>query len=113
MKAYLQPDIKSNDPSAVYWVINPTRSKIFNFHEFTDNSHVKAFCQNNSILQYNYEGSDFIDKDPQLLVTGDFPIIKNDKLRKLATKEPKYKENNNISPEKRKLSLVEYNQVWL
>ena len=43
-------------------------------------------------------------------MTGDFQIIKNDKLRKLATKDPKYKENN-ISPEKHKLSLVEYNQV--
>ena len=76
VKACLHPGIKSNDPSVVYSVINPTRSKIFNFNEFTDTSHVKAFCQNNSILQCNYEGSDFIDKDPQLLVTGDFQIIK-------------------------------------
>ena len=46
-------------------------------------------------------------------MTGDFQIIKNDKLRKLATKDPKYKENKNISPEKHKLSLVEYHQVLL
>ena len=56
VKACLHSDIKSNDPSAVYSLINPTRSKIFDFNEFTDNSHVKAFCQNNSILQCNYEG---------------------------------------------------------
>ena len=90
-------DIKFDDTTAVYSLTNPIRSQIFNFNRFASNLDVKAFLKDNTILSCNRAGSGFIDKDHQHPVTGKLRIIENNKLRKVFTKGPKYRETNDIS----------------
>ena len=54
------------------------------------------FPQDNTILPCNCAGSDFIDKDLQPIVTGDLRITGKYKLRKLSTKDSKYRKTNHI-----------------
>lgn len=71
MKTYLHTDIKFDNLAVFYLLINPIRSRIFNFNKFVNNLDVKAFLRNNYIFLRNCEGSDVIDKDNniQLLAT--------------------------------------------
>ena len=73
VKACLPTDIKFDYPTADFSLTNP----IFNFHKFFHNLDVKAFLQDNSVFSCNGEGSDFIGKDHQYVVTVDSWIIKN------------------------------------
>lgn len=59
-----------------------------------NNLAIKTFLEVNSILPWNCEGSDFLDKHQLHIVTGDFGIIKNHKSRTLFPKGPTFKENN-------------------
>ena len=63
MKTSLHIDIKFDNLAVFYFLINPIRSRIFNFNKFVNNLDVKAFLRNNYILLRNCEGSDVIDKD--------------------------------------------------
>ena len=99
-------DIKLDDPTGVYSLIDTIRSKIFDFNKLIRNLDVKAFAQNNSILPCSCEDSDFIDKDHQNILTGDLLIIKNSKLRKLFAKGPKHMVKNTISWEEAKTSIM-------
>ena len=61
------------------------------------NLNLKAFLQDNSVLSYYCGASNFIDKDHQHIVTGNLRIKTNNKLKKLFTKIPNYREYNNTS----------------
>lgn len=71
MKTSLHIDIKFDNLAVFYFLINPIRSRIFNFNKFVNKLDVKAFLRNNYIFLRNCEGSDVIDKDNniQLLAT--------------------------------------------
>ena len=71
VKTSLHIDIKFDNLAVFYFLINPIRSRIFNFNKFVNKLDVKAFLRNNYIFLRNYEGSDVIDKDNniQLLAT--------------------------------------------
>ena len=58
----LPVDIKFDDHTVVYELINPIRSTIFNFNKFIRNLDIKALLQYDSVLNPICEGSDFIDK---------------------------------------------------
>lgn len=58
---------------------------------------LKKFLQNNIVLPCSCERPDLINKDHQHIITGDLWIIKNIKLKKLFTKDTKFRENNKIS----------------
>ena len=67
----IQPtDIKFDDPTVVYSLTNPVRSKIFNFNKFVSNIDVKA-------LPCNCANSSFIDKDHGHIVIWDLRIFGN------------------------------------
>ena len=57
----------------------------------------KTILQDNTILQCTSVGFGFIEKDHRHIVTGDLRITVNNKLMKLLSKVPKYRETNNIS----------------
>ena len=70
MKAVLPTDIISDDPTVVYSLTYPIRSKIFNFNKFVFNVDFKVFLQDNIILLCKCAGSCFIDKGHGYIVTG-------------------------------------------
>ena len=82
VKAFLPTSIKFGDPTVLYSLTNPIRSKIFHFNKCVSNIDVKAFLQDNTIFPCNCAGTSFIDRDHQHLVTVDLQIIGNNKLRK-------------------------------
>ena len=57
----------------------------------------KTILQDITILQCTSVGFGFIEKDHRHIVTGDLRITVNNKLMKLLSKVPKYRETNNIS----------------
>lgn len=77
-------------------LINVLRSKISNFNKSVSNLGVKAFLLEHTILPCNCAGFDFINRDHQHIVTGDFRFVGNKKRRKLFTKDPKYRETDRI-----------------
>ena len=93
------PNISSNFdiPTVVYTLTNPIGSKIFNFNKFVNKLDVKAFLDDNSTLPCECSGSQFIDKDHNHVITGNLKIISNNKLRKLFSKGPKYRESKTIN----------------
>lgn len=56
------------------------------------NLNLKSFLQDNSVFSCYCEGSNFIDKDHKHIVTGNLRIKTNNKLKKLLTKIPNYRE---------------------
>ena len=82
VKAFLPTSIKFGDPTVLYSLTNPIRSKIFHFNKCVSNIDVKVFLQDNTIFPCNCAGTSFIDRDHQHLVTVDLQIIGNNKLRK-------------------------------
>ena len=97
VKTYLPIDIKSGDPAVDHTLNIQISSKIYNFNKYFHNLHVKAFLQDSSIFPCSCEFCDYINKNYQHIITSDLRIMKNNKLRKLSTKNPKYRENKNIS----------------
>ena len=51
-----------------------------------------SFVQKETILRRQCENSSFIDTEYGHILTGDLPIVLNDKVRKLITKGPKRRE---------------------
>ena len=95
-KACLPIDRKFDDAIFVYSLTNPVRSKIFDFIKFASNLGAKVFLRDNILLPCNCAASSFTDKDNRHRVIGGLRIVGNKKLRKLFTKDRKYRENNNI-----------------
>ena len=96
VKACLPTDMKFDGTIFVYSLTNPFRSKIFDFIKFASNLGVKVFLRDNILLPCNCAASSFTDKDNRHRVIWDLRIAGNNKLRKLFTKDRKYRETNNI-----------------
>ena len=77
VKAYLLTEVKLGYPTVILSLINPIRSKIFNFNNFIHNLDFKDFLQDSFILECNCEGSNFNDRCHQHIVTGESRIRQN------------------------------------
>ena len=77
-------------PTVVYTLDSPIGQKIFNFNKFVTSLNVENFIQNNSILPCECANSTFSNKHHGHIVSGDLRVVKNNKLRKLFAKGPKY-----------------------
>ena len=84
----------SDIPMVVYSLSEPIRSKIFNYHEFVNNLDLHNFVSDNNsvVCCCNDFDPSFTNKDHGHIITGDLNIINNNKLRKLISKGPKYRE---------------------
>ena len=103
-------------PTIVYTLDPPSGSKIFNFNKFVSSLDVDQFLQDSGTLPCNCADSPFVDKHHGHIITGDLRLIKNNKLRKLFAKGPKYRErklvNWKLTEEKLVTAVKEYAQSW-
>ena len=102
------PDLPSvfDTPTIVYNLSNSIGSHIFNYNKFVNTLDINSFINDETILPCECEGSPFIDKDHNHIITGNLKIIHNNKLRKLFSKGPKYRENKSFSFEKAKSNII-------
>ena len=83
---------KFETPTVIFNRSQTTGSKIFNFNKFVRNLDIDSVVNDNSILPCQCNDSPFSDRDHRHIMTGNLKIIQNNKLRKLFTKGPKYRE---------------------
>ena len=78
----------------VFSLSQPVRSRILNYKNFVSELDLDRFLENeNSVKCYCSEYStNFIDNERKHILTGNLQIIKNNKLRKLFCKGPKFRE---------------------
>ena len=98
---------KDDIPMVTYKLQPPIRSKIFNHKKFVESLDINSFIQDENIIPCNCENSPYKDSEHGHIITGDLRIIRNNKLRKLITKGPKYREPTNISWDKAKSSILD------
>ena len=67
-------------------------AKSFDFNKFVNNLDLDLFLTNPDSLPCKCNNSPFVDRYHKHIVTGDLQIIKNNALRKLFIKGPKYSE---------------------
>ena len=103
------PSILSDDdiPMIVYSLAQPIRSRILNYKKFVSELNLDSFNANkNSVKcccsQYDKK---FLNNDRNHILTGNLQIIKNNKLRKLFSKGPKYREPAKIDFESARESI--------
>ena len=81
-------------PMVVYSLSQPVRSKIFNYHTFVNNLNLNEFVNNKDTIRcccHEFDQS-FTNDHHGHIVTGDLRIVKNNKLRKIISKGPKFRE---------------------
>ena len=98
--------LRDDVPMVVYNLTNTIRSQIFNYKSFVQSLDIDTFLRDESILPCNCHHSPFTDDNHGDIVTGDLNIIPNDKLRKLISKGPKYREPQTFSYSKAKENIV-------
>ena len=97
-KFSLTGENKNYTPTVIYKLDTPIRSKIFNYIDtvnkidFNDNETFGT-----GIHQCECEGSTFCDVSHGHIITGDLNFIKNNKLRKIFSKGPNYREPKTIN----------------
>ena len=86
-------------PMVVYFLKPSIRSKIFNYKKFVKNLNLTELSLNpNSIPCYcNEYDNSFIDSVSKHVLSGDLNIVSNNKLKKLLSKGPKYREPEKIN----------------
>ena len=89
------PSVAKNftQPTIVYTLDPPISHKIFNFNKFVSTLNVESFLKDNSVLPCHCANSSFSDKHHGHIISGDLRLIRNNKLRKLFSKGPKYRES--------------------
>lgn len=96
----LPHSFKKRAPMVVYNLVKPIRSKIFNYKQVIQNVDVEAFLADPTILPCSCANSPFVDEHHGHIITGDLRIVRNNKLRKLLCKGPKFREKESICWEK-------------
>ena len=89
---------KDEVPSVVYSLGTTVRNKIFNYKETVSSINTDDLeTHGTGITSCDCHESEFIDGQHGHVVTGDLRIIQNDKLRKLISKGPNYREPKTIN----------------
>lgn len=94
-KDNMPPSLSDEDiPMVVYSLSDPIRSKILNYKKFVKELNLDRFKEDNDVIKCNCKNyaADFLDSDRNHILTGNLQIVKNNKLRKLLSKGPKYRE---------------------
>ena len=89
-----------------YKLTPPISTKCFNFNKFVNNLDMDLSLTNPDSLPCKCNNSPFVDKYHKHIVTGDLRINKNNALRKLFIKGPKYREVRPINLEKAKRCIL-------
>ena len=83
----------------VYSLSQPIRSRILNYKKFVSELDLDGFNENKDSIKchcFQYDNK-FLNNDRKHILTGNLQIIKNNKLRKLFSKGPKYREPAKIN----------------
>ena len=105
---------KFDPPTVVYKLVDPIRSKLFNFNKFVANLNISEFIQDETIVPCSCDTNPkYKDPHHNHIITGDLHIVLNNKLRKLFTKGPKYREPAVLSWDKAKEEIVESLEVLI
>ena len=91
-------------PMLVYSLAQPIRSKTLNYKKFVKELDLDRFKEDNETIKCNCQkySVDFVNPERQHVFTGNLKIVKNNKLRKLLSKGPKYREPVEIKWEEAK-----------
>ena len=100
VKSLPSPSVKFPMPMFTYKLTPPTSTKFFNFNMFVNNLDLDLFLTNPDSLSCKCNNSPFVDRYRKHIMTGDLGIIRNNVLRKLFIKGPKYREVRPINLKK-------------
>lgn len=98
---------KFSPPTVVYSLTQPISSKVFNFTNFVKTLDVDNFLQDNTSLPCSCARSPFRDKHHGHVISGDLRIVTNNKLRKLLSKGPKFRESKNVDLDVAQTAVLE------
>ena len=107
VKSLPSSSVKFSIPVVTYKLTPPISTKFPNFNKFVNNLDLDLFLTNQDSLPCKCNNSPFVDRYHKHIVTGDLRIIKNNALRKLFIKGPKYREVRPINLEKAKRCILE------
>ena len=93
-------------PMVTYKLTPPFSTKFFNFNKFVDNLDLDLFLTNPDSLPCKCNNSPFVDRYHKHIVTGDLRINKNNALRKIFIKGPKYSEVRSINLKEAKRCIL-------
>ena len=94
----LPPSLKEEIPSIVYSLSPTIRHKIFNYVDTVKSIKVSNLeTYGTGIASCDCQNSTFRDQHHEHIVTGDLRIIENEKLRKLISKGPNFREAKTIN----------------
>ena len=97
---------KANIPMVTYKLQTPIRDKIFNHKTFVKSLDIDQFLLNRNSLPCQCEHSPYKDPNYGHILTGDLRFVKNNKLRKLISRGPKYRGPEPVCWDKAKASLL-------
>ena len=93
VKNLLPDSVDNNDsPMVVYNLTKPIRSKLFNHKRFVQELDVEDFLNNPENYPCKCNTSPFKDENHKHIISGDINIVHNNKLRRLISKGPNYRE---------------------
>ena len=107
VKSLPSSSVKFPIPMVTYKLTPPISTKFFNVNKCVNNLDLDLFLTNPDSLPCKCNKSPFVDRYHKHIVTGDLRIIKNNALRKLFVKGPKYREVRPINLEKAKRCILE------
>ena len=113
VKSLPSSSVKFPMPMVTQKLTPPKSTKFFNFNKFVNNLDLDLFLTNPDSLPCKCNNSPFTDRHHKHIVTGDLRIIRNNALRKLFIKGPKYREVRPINLEKAKRCILEGFDNWI
>ena len=109
LQCNMPPVMEDGDiPMVVYSLSQPIRSKILNYKKFVLNElDLVKFSQNSKSIACNCKNysDEFMDKNRGHVLTGNLKIIQNNKLRKIFSKGPKFREPEKIDWDKARVTI--------
>ena len=107
VKSLPSSSLKFPIPMVTYKLTSPISNKFFNFNNFVNNLDLDLFLTNPDSLPCKCNNFPFVDRYHKHIVTDDLRIIKNNAVRKLFIKGPKYREVRSFNLEKAKRCILE------
>ena len=99
---------QEESPSIVYTLSNTIRNDLFNYKDTVNSIHTNDNQTHaTGITTCDCHNSQFVNEHHQHVVTGDLRIIRNQKLRKLISKGPNYREPKTINWKKCRDGIAE------
>ena len=103
----LLSSVKFPMPMVTYKLTPPISTMFFNFNKFVNSLDLDLFLTNPYSLPCKCNNSPFADRHHKHIGTGDLRIIRNNALKKLIHKGPKYREAGPINLEKANRCILE------